>query len=73
MHIFEDNTGRVGGVDMFEGVVHVRLRGLEVLPFRNMHSQGFEGIMIQRMQIFEDNTRRVGGVDLFEGVVHVGL
>jgi hypothetical protein len=73
MQIFEENTRRVGGLDLFEKIIPIGLRGLGGIPIRSMHSQGFGGIKFQRMQLFEDNTRRVGGLDLFEEIIHVGL
>ena len=58
------------GVDLFEEIAYVALRGFGGIPFWNMYSQGFGGILIQRMQILKENT---GGVNLFEDIAHVGL
>ena len=51
MLIFEKNTQRVGGIDLFEEIVHVRLRGPRGVPFRNMHPQGFGRTIFPSIQI----------------------
>jgi hypothetical protein len=38
-----------------------------------MHSQGFGGIIFERMQIVEEVTGRVEGFDLLEDIGHVWL
>ena len=62
------------GVEFFEEIVHVGLRGPGGVPFWNMHSQGFGGFTVQWIQIFKECTRRDKGwgFDLFEEIIHVG-
>ena len=55
---------------MFEEIAHGRMLGLRTISFWNMQSQGFERIIIQKMEIFKKNFGRVGGFDLFEEIAH---
>ena len=62
MQIIAEVPGRVGGVELFEGILHVGLRGSGGVSFRNMHSQCFGEIKVQRMQLMEETARGVWGL-----------
>ena len=47
MRILEDNIKWVGGVDLFERIIDVGLRGPRAVSFWIMHSQGFGGITFE--------------------------
>ena len=73
MQIFEENTRRVGGIDVLKKLYMYDYEALEEFPFGICTLKALEELYFHRYKYVTENTGRVGGIGLFKDIIYVGL